>query len=203
MSTKERILEAGLLLFNQDGVENVTTRHIATELGISQGNLHYHYPNKNEVILALLQEFFSELKSAQSYTGGVFDRREMLLSMKANFKIMQNYRFFFLEDKVIWRRLPEVKVLLLEHFAVTRSRIEQVIDAYRSEGLFRSEVTDYQLGFLLDQFLFSITSWLHSVDYMTLGGDPPAHFAKYTFSIWLSYLIPEEAREWEKTLVLS
>ena len=37
-STKEKIIAMSLEMFNRSGVENITTRHIAKELGISQGN---------------------------------------------------------------------------------------------------------------------------------------------------------------------
>ena len=120
--------------------------------------------------------------------------------MHDNYKIMYAYRFFFLEDKVVWRRLPKVKTQLLQFFAMTRTRIGQVVDGYIKHGLFREEVSAYQKSYLLDQFMFSITSWLHAVDYMEIVHDPSAHYAKYTFSIWLPYLVPSEANEWEKLL---
>jgi len=63
MTTKERILDEALQLFNDDGVENVTTRHIAKSLGMSQGNLHYHYPTKNIVIETLFDQFLGEVQN--------------------------------------------------------------------------------------------------------------------------------------------
>ena len=120
--------------------------------------------------------------------------------MQDNYQIMFTYRFFFLEDKVVWRRLPEVKKQLLQFFDMTRDRIRAVIDGYISHRLFRTEVSTYQQSYLLDQFMFSITSWLHATDYMDFKGNPSSHYAKYTFSIWLPYLVPGEANEWEKLL---
>ena len=52
MNTKEKILKEALKQFNASGVEQVTTRHIAKGLSMSQGNLHYHFPNKDELIEA-------------------------------------------------------------------------------------------------------------------------------------------------------
>lgn len=59
MSTKERILEAAVTLFNEKGTKAVTTNHIAAEAGISPGNLYYHFSNKEEIIRAIFRQMDS------------------------------------------------------------------------------------------------------------------------------------------------
>ncbi len=51
--TAERILEAALDLFNRLGEPNVSTTAVAAQLGISPGNLYYHYLAKEEIVNAL------------------------------------------------------------------------------------------------------------------------------------------------------
>ena len=46
--TAERILASALGLFNRFGEPNVATTMVAADLGISPGNLYYHYPGKED-----------------------------------------------------------------------------------------------------------------------------------------------------------
>ena len=50
-NTYQRIIESALVLFNEEGERNISTNHISAHLGISPGNLYYHFRNKDEIIV--------------------------------------------------------------------------------------------------------------------------------------------------------
>ena len=59
--TRQRILDTTLALYTDLGEANVSTTLIATEVGISAGNLHYHFRKKDQLTGALLDQFVSEI----------------------------------------------------------------------------------------------------------------------------------------------
>ena len=54
------ILDAALNLFNERGTAKVTTNHIAEALGMSPGNLYYHFRNKAEIVRGLFARIAAE-----------------------------------------------------------------------------------------------------------------------------------------------
>ncbi|OSR66101.1 HTH-type transcriptional regulator AcrR [Pseudomonas syringae pv. actinidiae] len=55
--TRERIVQASLELFNQQGERCITTNHIAAHMEISPGNLYYHFANKQVIIAELFTQY--------------------------------------------------------------------------------------------------------------------------------------------------
>lgn len=93
--TAERILETTLDLFNRFGEPNVSTTLISSELGISPGNLYYHYPAKDELINALLDRYeagLSEVLASAQSVNDVDSAWEYCLRQQ---DLIWRYRFLF------------------------------------------------------------------------------------------------------------
>ncbi|RYF33181.1 MAG: TetR/AcrR family transcriptional regulator [Comamonadaceae bacterium] len=93
--TAQRILEAALELFNRFGEPNVSTTLVAAELGISPGNLYYHYPAKDELINRLYEGYETELTELLHAADGVGDVEDAWFFMHSLFELIWRYRFLY------------------------------------------------------------------------------------------------------------
>jgi AcrR family transcriptional regulator len=105
MKTRNRILATALELFNSSGTAAISTNHIADTLGISPGNLYYHYSNKEAIIAALFEQQFAEADALYQLAG---DRAPTLADLRelvaATFRMSWKYRFIYRELIVLLRR---------------------------------------------------------------------------------------------------
>jgi AcrR family transcriptional regulator len=98
VSTRDRILNAALALFNEQGSGAVSTNHIAAAIGISPGNLYYHFHNKQEIIRALFERLFAgwgETYRLPSDRAPVLADFEGLIA--GNYQLIWDYRFAYRE----------------------------------------------------------------------------------------------------------
>nr|WP_315463727.1 TetR/AcrR family transcriptional regulator [uncultured Rhodoferax sp.] len=93
--TAERILETTLELFNRFGEPNVSTTLISAELGISPGNLYYHYPAKDELINSLFDRYERSLNEVLNASDNVRDVEDAWFFMHTLFELIWQYRFLY------------------------------------------------------------------------------------------------------------
>jgi AcrR family transcriptional regulator len=109
--TAERIQEVTLELFNRFGEPNVSTTLISAELGISPGNLYYHYPAKDELINALFERYERALNELLNASDGVRNVEDAWFFMHSLFETIWAYRFLYrdLNDLLSKNRLLETR----------------------------------------------------------------------------------------------
>lgn len=62
--TKAKILAATKMLFGELGFDATTTRDIAERSGVNKGLIHYHFGNKDDLLDALLDDYYQRLTAA-------------------------------------------------------------------------------------------------------------------------------------------
>ena len=123
MKTKDKIIYTAIKLFNKQGTNLVSTNHIAKEMGISPGNLYYHFRSKNDIIRSISDNFSNELGSVlKIQLDTISDFSSNLTSLfNRFFKIQQSYQFLFLEGV----HLTKQDSRLLDNYTNLRSLIKK------------------------------------------------------------------------------
>lgn len=93
--TAERILVATLALFNRYGEPNTSTAAISSELGISPGNLYYHYPSKDDLVNTLFDQYQGKLSRLLAASGDVQDVEDAWFLLHTLFELIWDYRFLY------------------------------------------------------------------------------------------------------------
>ena len=71
-ATRARGLEAALELFSTQGFRGTTMRQIAEKAGVSMGNLYYHFPAKEDIFEALIEEYWQRILDPDAPLNQVF-----------------------------------------------------------------------------------------------------------------------------------
>lgn len=94
--TRERILETALALFNNFGEPNVTTQLISDDMGISPGNLYYHFHSKDEIIESLFADFERGIEETLAVPSRrTTDVEDIWLFLHLVFENIWKYRFLY------------------------------------------------------------------------------------------------------------
>ena len=135
--TAERILEVTLELFNRFGEPNVSTTLISAELGISPGNLYYHYPAKDELINSLFDRYERSLNEVLNASDNARDVEDAWFFLHSLFEQVWNHRFLYrdLNNLLSGNRHLET------HFHAVLERktqaFRQLLESLAAEGLMR------------------------------------------------------------------
>ncbi len=135
--TAERILDTTLALFNRFGEPNVSTTLISAELGISPGNLYYHYPAKEELITRLFDRYDAALTELLRAADDVSNVEDAWLFFHMLFELIWAYRFLYrdLNDLLSNNRKLET------HFQFVLQRKARAVQAVLDGIAARSDIT--------------------------------------------------------------
>lgn len=158
MSTKERILDAALALFNELGERKVTTNHIAAHLQISPGNLYYHFKNKQAIIFALFERYEARvLGILQIPANRSLQPLDKLNYLQAVFRGLWDYRFMHRDMEHLLLEDEQLHARYRDFFRICQERIQQIFRGLGAAGILR--VTEQDVTALALNTWIVVTSW--------------------------------------------
>jgi AcrR family transcriptional regulator len=156
MPTKRKILETALELFNTGNTQAATTNHIAAAAGMSPGNLHYHFKNREAIIRRLYEQMrdeFTLLPDAYPTTAA-----EMITIHEQVFEIQWKYRFFYRELLFLLSRDPELERQYRKDAQAQKGRIIVILNQLSEKGVF-TVLSEKDADYLSDMILLIEQFW--------------------------------------------
>ncbi len=189
-NTKDRILHASIKLFNDYGIASVRLQQIADEIGISVGNLAYHYKNKEAIVQSVYDKLFDDF---QVILGNYLlspSLKDFDSQISSYFDFFKHYQFYMMDLFAVEHPIPEVRQKWQELMNRMIFQIRKRLDFHAKRGnlIFRSEgicevvseaiwmtivfwIPQQQMRNLpIDEVKFKKAVWNHVKPYLTEEG---------------------------------
>ncbi|MCQ4294380.1 TetR/AcrR family transcriptional regulator [Pseudomonas stutzeri] len=157
--TRDRIIEASLALFNAQGERNVTTNHIAAHLGISPGNLYYHFANKQAIVAELFGQYearvdqFLRLPPAREV-----QVQDKALYLEALLDAMWDYRFLHRDLEGLLDADPEFAVRYQAFATRCLQHAQTIYQGFATAGILLAD--EMEIDALALNAWIVLTSWV-------------------------------------------
>ncbi len=149
MTTKDKIIETSVKLFNEKGCLNTSTRHISNELGISVGNLYYHFKNKEEILIEIFLRYvnavFKEISFLNHSQDEIFLLKNFLVdTLDSNIE----YRFLHLELNLLLISFSKFKTIMQEQLKLEIKMIKELLYHQIKYGYLK-QLNEIEIEFLV------------------------------------------------------
>lgn len=201
ISTKEKIIRTAIKMYNESGVQNVTSRHIAAEIGISHGNLDYHYNTREDLIMAIYERMRAEM--SESYTMNLNEERPFELFQKLlvhldSFQV--KYKFFNLDVLEVSRSYPKVSALLRETLEVRKNQMSIFFDRFVEDELIAAD-PENTFERLKHTIRILITFWMSQKEVLTnYEYSQPGEMSKHIWEQLFPYMTKKGKEEYSRVV---
>ncbi len=169
--TKTKILATALGLFNNEGESQVSAVDVASVMGISPGNLYYHYKGKDEIILALFDDFEEEIRMVlSSPINEPLSLNDNWVYLYIIFEEIYDFRFFYRNISELLTRIPDLRNRFARILALKETTAFSLLSTLDEAGYLSFE--EGEKGALAGRLAQHFTFWLQYHD-LKFGTAPP------------------------------
>ncbi|MDE1173396.1 MAG: TetR/AcrR family transcriptional regulator [Parvibaculaceae bacterium] len=156
--TKDRILSTSLRLFNENGYDTVTTARIAAEVGISEGNLWYHFRAKKDLVRAHQDNLIERVDRRLAITSTPETVLDAYVSFnRMVFQEVWDYQFLYRDQAEFGRTTPARETRVHRIYDMTRDIILRFFQHMAEAG--HISLPEEELPYLADNIWMVIRYW--------------------------------------------
>ena len=199
MNTRDTILEEARRQLNEKGISQTSAKTVAESLGISDGNLRYHFRTKEALIRGLydqlVERFNHHFAQGQDRLPLFEDFWIMLIYV---FKQFESYSFLMLDFAAVMRSYPSIR----DHYRQLQKQrylqYKQLVAQWKEEGWLRTDLPDGQYQQLHIHMNAFNDYWISRAYILYEGPDENRvlFHAKSAYAMLVPYLTPAGMEEW-------
>lgn len=196
--TRQKILDTARELFNKYGYNSVSLRDVAKEVGISEGNLTYHFSKKEKLIESLLTVGEDTLPPGVPQTLEELDA----VFLDQELAVRKNL-YFFMNYTQLAQTSPEICRKQSARYGELMKKFRLAFQSLRSAGLLRGEDFPGEYDAMADALYISLVYWAPFTDMKetlhlsAYGGEPNKEREDYRRYAWrcVHHLLTERGRD--------
>jgi AcrR family transcriptional regulator len=201
--TAERILDHARRAFNERGVAAVRIREIARELDLSPGNVSYHFPTKEALVAALIEEVHAENSALVTTRVGPLDFGKVDRIIRAIMRRDLENRWLMRDFVGLLTALPSLRSLHQRLQRAREARVDSIVVHLIDADLLDRKRTTRALPQLRQQILTQVFFWLPAAIVAAPDRDPAEYLdahARAALALFRAYCTPAGQRQLEALL---
>ena len=181
LETRAKLLDAALDVFSEKNFSNASLTEISARAGMSKGALYWHFRNKNDLLLRLVEEICrrSEEGAKNAFGSPACTQSVRSYYMDAYLRFKEGdvkkkvYMIMMKRDEWPVDVQKSVERMIKESMGREKTMIEEAIANGQKRGLLRSDVSPTAVAVL-------VSSIFHGLSVMLLADMLPPEFPEYT-----------------------
>ncbi|MCB0572115.1 MAG: TetR family transcriptional regulator, partial [Phaeodactylibacter sp.] len=141
-----------------------TLRSIADEVGISHGNLCYHFRNTDALIEALYGRLVAEIDEQVFQRYAEINLDNMASSVETTYRLLYKYRFLLADLVPITRRIGSLRGQFRELMRLRRTQFHEAFRQLIGQGMMREEWAPGLYGHLITNMLILGDNWIPNAE---------------------------------------
>lgn len=143
-SIKERIVEAALDLFHQEGYHGVTVEKIVAAAQTSKGGFYHHFKSKGDLLYEIHDVFISYVlcettRETAKYTSSIDQMYALVATLMRAFNIYQRHITVFYNESVYLSAKQEA--VIEKKRTQYQRNLEHILATGQTQGVFRQELS--------------------------------------------------------------
>ena len=187
--TREKLLESALDIMSEKPFSSVSMNEIAERIGLSKGAAYWHFKNKNDVLVKLIESlsvYIEKERHKDSRSLETFDDIRFYFKNRMAKSVHLDARFkklnMLMERRQEWSEEVRKKTMSILSGNLNQERVmlEKLILKSQEEGKIRDDISSEELSSLF-------AAIFHGFFIFQINGLYPLDFTKYTDFIFDSF----------------